>query len=256
MPPPCFVPRGSALLMFLDKRHKLFLVLAAVFVTCFVVGDIIGGKLVEVRLFGFSWATTVGMIPFPVTFLLTDLLNEFYGKRAARFVTLVGFCMAALAFTFIIIAGTVPIHPMTRSPTWDNVTDAGFNNVFMGARRILIASLIAYLVAQFIDIGVFHLLKRATQSRMLWLRATGSTAASQMIDTITISFIGWYGEMPVPQIITMIYMNYILKLLIAVGLTPLIYLSHALVERGLGIQPILIGDAPDDAVVASATRAE
>ena len=90
--------------MFLDKRHKLFLVLAGIFTTCLVVGDIIGGKLIETNIFGFEFTTTVGMLPFPVTFLLTDVLNEFYGKRAARFVTLVAFFMAVLSFTFIYLA--------------------------------------------------------------------------------------------------------------------------------------------------------
>jgi uncharacterized integral membrane protein (TIGR00697 family) len=95
-----------------------------------------------------------------------------------------------------------------------------------------------------------------TSGRLLWLRATGSTAISQLIDTITINFVAWSGMMGAGKIINIIYSAYGLKLLIAMGLTPLIYLCHALVERGLGIQPILIGDAPDDAVVASPARAE
>lgn len=238
--------------MFLDRRHKLFLVLAAIFLVCFVVGDIIGGKLVEVRLLGFSWGTTVGMIPFPVTFLLTDLLNEFYGKRAARFVTLVGFGAAVLAFVLITIAGTVDPHPMSKG--WGGVSKLAFDEVFMGSRRILVASLCAYLVSQFIDIGIFQVLKRTTQNRMLWLRATGSTAASQLIDTAIVSTLGWGEQMPLAELVKMIFVNYGLKVVIAVALTPLIYLGHALVQRGLGIQPILVGDAPDDRVVSSPSQ--
>lgn len=238
--------------MFLDKRHKLFLALASVFTTCLVVGDIIGGKLVETTLFGFAFTTTVGMVPFPVTFLLTDLLNEFYGKRAARFVTLVGFAMAVLAFSFIFIAGQIPFAAMTRAPDWTGVNEASFNNVFLGSMRMILASLCAYLVSQFVDIGVFHLLKRVTAGRLLWLRATGSTAVSQLIDTITITVVAWSGMMSPGKIVNIIYSAYGLKLLIAVGLTPLIYLGHTLVERGLGIQPILIGDAPDDSVASPA----
>jgi hypothetical protein len=232
--------------MFLDRRHKLFLVLASVFVTCFVVGDIIGGKLVEFTLLGLTFRTTVGMVPFPVTFLLTDLLNEFYGKRAARFVTLVGFFMAALAFFFITLAGNIPFAEITRSPTWEGVNQAAFDNVFMGSRRILIASLCAYLVSQLVDITMFHLLKRLTQNRFLWLRAAGSTAVSQLIDTTAISFIAWTGLQSVSDIMGMIFDNYGLKLFIAIALTPMIYLGHALVERVLGIEPIVIGQAPDD----------
>ena len=240
--------------MFLDKRHKLFLVLAGIFTTCLVVGDIIGGKLVETKVFGFDFTTTVGMVPFPVTFLLTDVLNEFYGKRAARFVTLVGFGMAVLAFTFIFIAGHIPFAAMTRAADWGGVNEASFNNVFLGSQRMIVASLCAYLVSQFVDIGVFHLLKKVTGGRLLWLRASGSTAVSQLIDTITINFVAWSGMMSAGKIVNIIYSAYGLKLLIAIGLTPLIYLCHSLVQRGLGIQPILIGDAPDDRVVPSASE--
>lgn len=242
--------------MFLDRRHKLFLVLAGIFTTCLVVGDIIGGKLVETTLFGLAFTTTVGMVPFPVTFLLTDVLNEFYGKRAARFVTLVGFGMAVLAFTFIFIAAGIPFAAMTRASDWTGVNEAAFNNVFLGSLRMIVASLCAFLVSQFVDIGVFHLLKKVTAGRFLWLRATGSTAVSQLIDTVTINFVAWSGMMSAGKIVNIIYSAYGLKLLIAVGLTPLIYLCHTLVQRGLRIQPILIGDAPDDGVLGSPTRVE
>jgi uncharacterized integral membrane protein (TIGR00697 family) len=240
--------------MFLDKRHKLFLVLAGVFTTCLVVGDIIGGKLVQTQLFGVDFITTVGMVPFPVTFLLTDVLNEFYGKRAARFITMVGFGLAVLSFVFIFVAGQIPFAAMTRAADWTGVNEASFNNVFLGSMRMIAASLCAYLVSQFVDIGVFHLLKKATAGRLLWLRATGSTAVSQLIDTITINFVAWTGVMTTADIIKVIYSAYGLKLIIAVGLTPLVYLCHTLVERGLGIQPHVIGgDAPDD-VMAEAAR--
>jgi queuosine precursor transporter len=237
--------------MFLDKRHKLFLVLAGIFTTCLVVGDIIGGKLIEWHPFGLEFTTTVGMVPFPVTFLLTDVLNEFYGQRAARFITIVGFGMAVLSFMFIFLSATIPFAAFTHAPDWQGVNEASFNNVFLGSMRIIIASMCAYLVSQFIDIGVFHLLKKKTSGKLLWLRATGSTAVSQLIDTITINFVAWTGLMSTGKIINIIYSAYGMKLIIAVGLTPLIYLCHTLVERGLGIQPILVGgDAPDDAVTA------
>jgi len=164
----------------LDAKYKLFVVLAGVFTTCLVVGDIIGGKLIQTVLFGQTITLTVGMIPFPVTFLLTDLLNEFYGKRAARFVTWVGFAMALLAYSFIYIALQIPIAEMTRSASWDGVTATAFDNVFDGSKRMIVASLVAYLIAQFTDIGVFHLLRRLTRGRFLWLRATGSTLLSQL----------------------------------------------------------------------------
>jgi len=241
--------------MFLDKRHKLFLVLAGIFTTCLVVGDIIGGKLIEWHPFGLEFTTTVGMVPFPVTFLLTDVLNEFYGQRAARFITIVGFGMAVLSFLFIFLAAAIPFAAFTHAPDWQGVNEASFNNVFLGSMRIIIASMCAYLVSQFVDIGVFHLLKRKTSGKLLWLRATGSTAVSQLIDTITINFVAWTGLMSTGKIINIIYSAYGMKLIIAVGLTPVIYLCHTLVERGLGIQPILVGgQAPDDGVPSEVAR--
>jgi uncharacterized integral membrane protein (TIGR00697 family) len=179
--------------------------------------------------------------------LLTDVLNEFYGQRAARFITIVGFGMAVLSFAFIFLSAAVPFAPFTHAPDWTGVNEASFNNVFLGSMRMIVASLCAYLVSQFVDIGVFHLLKKKTSGKLLWLRATGSTAVSQLIDTITINFVAWSGMMSAGKIVNIIYSAYGLKLLIAVGLTPLIYLCHTLVERGLGIQPILVGgEAPDD----------
>lgn len=225
-----------------DSRTRLFVILAGIFSTCLVVGDIIGGKLIHVVIGGQEFTLTVGMIPFPVTFLLTDVLNEFYGKRAARFVTLLGFGLAMLAYAFIFIAGAIPIAPMATAPDWKGVTEAAFQNVFLGSQRMIVASLTAYVVAQFVDIAVFHALKRATHSRFVWLRSTGSTVVSQLIDTVVINLVAWVGILSADQILNVVMSSYSLKVLIAVGLTPLIYLAHALVSRGLGIAPASVGD--------------
>jgi uncharacterized integral membrane protein (TIGR00697 family) len=215
----------------LAARSKLFVALAGMFVTCLVVGDIIGGKLIEARIFGYLFTITVGMIPFPVTFLITDLLNEFYGKRAARFVTWLGFAMAVLAYVFIFVAAALPIAPLTRAPGWSGVTHEAFDRVFVGSQRMIAASMSAYLVSQLVDIAVFHALRRRTQHRLLWLRATGSTMVSQLIDTVTINFVAWTGLLDVPAILRIVVSAYVLKVLIAVGLTPLIYAGHAVMER-------------------------
>jgi uncharacterized integral membrane protein (TIGR00697 family) len=227
----------------LTPRIRLFVILAAVFMTCLVVGDIIGGKLIEAHIFGQTFTLTVGMIPFPVTFLLTDVLNEFYGKRAARFVTLIGFSMAVLSFSFILLAGAIPIAPFTQQPDWKGVNESSFANVFLGSQRILIASMVAYMVAQFADIAVFHLLKRVTRNKLLWLRATGSTVVSQLIDTVVITVVAWTGLLSAKQMTNMIISSYSLKIMIAIGLTPLIYLAHALVQRGLRIEPVILDES-------------
>lgn len=222
----------------LPAATRLLLVLAATFTTCLVVGDIIGGKLVQTSALGQAITLTVGMIPFPVTFLLTDLLNEFYGQRTARFVTLLGLGMASLAYVVIWLAGAVPIAPIALEPGWAGVTESAFDNVFMGSRRMILASLSAYVVAQFVDIFVFHALRQATRSRLLWLRATGSTLVSQLIDTAVINLVAWTGLLEWDEILNIAASSYLLKVAIAVGLTPLVYLGHALVARALGFDPL------------------
>ncbi len=228
--------------MRLDTRQRLFFFLAANFVVALVVGDILGGKLTEVTALGRGWVISVGMIPFPVTFVLTDLLNEFYGKRAARYVTLVGFAMALFAYTTIFVAMMVPWAPFTRDAAWDGMREASFDNVFNGSKRILAGSMCAYLVAQFLDIGTFHFLKRLTGGRHLWLRATGSTVMSQLVDTVVITFIAWTGLLPWSTMMGMILSSYVVKLVVALGLTPVIYGAHAAVERVLGVRPVTLGD--------------
>lgn len=227
--------------MVLDARLRLFIFLGAAFTTCLIVGDIIGGKLISSSIFGFSFTTTVGMVPFPVTFLLTDVLNEFYGKRAARFVTLVGFAMAVLSFGIIYVAGVIPIAEFTKDPTWEGVNEATFANVFLGSQRMIAASLAAYLVAQFVDIGVFHVLKQVTAGKYLWLRASGSTVVSQMVDTVVITIVAWVGVLPWSKIIDIVLSAYGLKVVIAVALTPVIYACHSLVQKWAGITPAPVG---------------
>lgn len=223
--------------MILDTRQKLFVVLTATFCTCLLVGDLIGGKLISFSLLGLDFTTTVGMIPFPVTFLLTDVINEFYGKRAARFVTFVALGTALLAYAIVYVAAAVPIAEMTKQADWTGVRDASFQNVFIGSLRMLAASLVAFMVSQLVDIAVFAALKRWSGTRLLWLRATGSTAISQLIDTITITLVAWIGMMPLSEILRIIVSAYTMKLFIAFGLTPLVYACHRLIEGRLGMSP-------------------
>ncbi|MFO0595165.1 MAG: queuosine precursor transporter [Myxococcaceae bacterium] len=223
--------------MNLDTRGKLFLSLSALFVTALVIGDVIGGKLTGVPLFGSVHFLSVGFIPFPITFLLTDLLNEFYGKQAARTVTWVGFGMAVFTLIILTIAVAVPWHPETLKPEWTGLTPAPYDSVFASGRRILIASMTAYVVAQLIDIAVFHKLKSLTGGKLLWLRATGSTVVSQLIDTMVIQTMVWSGNLDMPKLVNLVFTSWVGKILIAILLTPLIYAGHAFVERVLKIEP-------------------
>lgn len=239
------------MLHLLDTRGKLFLTLAALFVSALLVGDLIGGKLFEASFFGFTVRYSVGIIPFPITFLLTDLLNEFYGKRAARVVTWVGFAMALFTFGVVSLAVALPWDPVTRAADWGGITQPAFDTVFGGGQRILAASMVAYLAAQFVDIAVFAKVKAVTGGRLLWLRATGSTLVSQLIDTALIQTLAWVGTLPAQQVFHLIVASYLTKLVVAVGLTPVIYAGHAVVTRGLRIPPVRLdaqGEVVEEAV--------
>src|SRR5690606_26530216 len=182
------------------------------------------------------------------TFLLTDLLNEFYGKRAARFVTYLAFGCAVLTYAFITIGGAIPIAAFTRAEDWAGVTEGAFANVFLGSQRMIIASLTAYLASQLVDIFAFHALKRATGGKMLWLRATGSTVISQLVDTITINVVAWTGVLSFDAILNVMVSSYAVKILIAIGLTPLIYAGHAALERLMGMTPVKVEPSLDPAL--------
>ena len=226
--------------MNLEPRLKLFLYLSAVFIVCLILGDLIGGKLFELTVGKIPFVISVGMLPFPITFLLTDLINEFYGARWARFVTLVGFFMAVLTYAIVLVAVRVPWAPFTLEPGWGGINRASFDNVFSGSQRMMIASMAAYLFAQFTDIAVFHAIKRLTKDRFLWLRATGSTIVSQLIDTVVIQSIAWVGLLRADKLVSIILTSYAVKVVIAIALTPLIYAGHELVERQFQMKPMAI----------------
>jgi hypothetical protein len=171
---------------------------------------------------------TMGVIPFPITFLITDIINEYYGKGGIRFVTIVGMAMIAMAFGMIYIDLRIPASPV--SP----VTDEMFNGVFGLSARIIAGSLTADLIGQLIDIYVFFWIRRKTKEKWLWLRATGSTVVSQLIDSFVVLFIAFYGTFNAAQIMTIGLTNYVYKFIIALALTPLIYLTHYAIGRYLG----------------------
>jgi hypothetical protein len=221
----------------LDARLTLFVTLVAVFMTCLVVGDMIGGKLTSFELFGREWIFSVGQIAFPVTFILTDILNEFYGRNVVRRITFLAFFMVGLTFGIIYAAAALPWAPFTLEPTWTGVSPKEFGVVFTQATQIQLASMAAFLIGNLTDISVFFLIKKLTGNRMLWLRSTGSTAVSQLIDTIVISAIIWLGKVGFSTYVTIVLTSYAIKLTAAIVVTPIIYVLHEVIERTFGIEP-------------------
>ena len=223
--------------MKLDARLNLFITLVAVFMVCLVVGDLIGGKVTSIHLFGREWPFSVGQLAFPVTFILTDILNEFYGRKVVRRITFLAFVMVGLTFGIVYLAGAMPWWSVTLSSGWNGVTPHEFDVVFTQATRIQLSSMVAFLTANLVDISVFFLIKKATGNRMLWLRATGSTAVSQLIDTALITALVFGTRITFEQYISFVTTSYLIKLTAAIGVTPVIYALHELIERTFKIPP-------------------
>jgi queuosine precursor transporter len=218
--------------MKLDARLTLFMTLVGVFLTSLLLGNLIAGKVMVIPVpFVGDRTISAGEIPFPLVFVLTDILNEFYGRKVVRRVTLIGLAMTALAFVMIKIAVAAPSAAFGLQP-------AQFDAVFASAARIQVASMVAFMVSQLIDITVFFFIKRATGNRMLWLRATGSTAISQAIDTTLVGVIGWGGVVSNSALFDLLLNAYLLKLGFAVLMTPVIYALHAAIERWWNLAPV------------------
>jgi uncharacterized integral membrane protein (TIGR00697 family) len=211
------------------RSQRLFVVLCAVFVTCLVLGDITGGKTARTQV----GPVSVGMLLFPVTFLLTDVINDFYGRRGAQFITWVAAAMATLAYLALVVTTALPIDDSSY------FLQPEFEKVLGGSAKLFVASIVAFIIGQFLDIYVFQYWKRITRSRHLWLRATGSTVLSQVVDTVTINVIFWGGvaDKTAGWIGAKVLREYLIKLAIAVLLTPLVYAVHAAIVRGLGLEP-------------------
>lgn len=229
----------------MSVAQRLYVWLTAFFVSCLLIADIVGIKLFHIplpfRVWGYDAIEhTCGMITFPVTFLLTDLINEYYGSKGARRVTYIGFAM--LAFVFIIM-NIAQAMPYLNAPF--NISKESFDAVFGSAKLMYVASMSAFLVGQLADIAVFRALKRATGGRLLWLRATGSTVVSQMLDSFVVSYLAFglgksltgQAGASLPEVLKIAATGYTLKFVLAVCITPLIYLGRGVLRRWFGLTP-------------------
>lgn len=211
-----------------DRRVMVLLVLTGFFVTNAIIAEMIGVKLFEVDLgiLG-SFIQSNGIILWPVVFLTTDLLNEFYGKRVVRTLSVMTACLIAFAFLVITLSIAVPASDI--SP----VSEDEYVNVFGQSQWIIVGSITAFLVAQLIDVFVFFFFRGITGEKMIWLRATGSTVVSQLIDTFIVQGIAFYlpGKLTFSEFISIAFDGYLFKLIVAIALTPLIYAGHFFIKN-------------------------
>jgi queuosine precursor transporter len=243
-----------------SKPTRLFLVLGAFFVANALVAEFIGVKIfsleaslgikpIQLNLFStpFSFNLTAGVLLWPVVFVMTDIINEYYGHKGVRFLSYMAAALISYAFILFFVAiRLVPAAWWPGSKAATGVADMqlAYSAVFGQGLWIIVGSLVAFLVGQVLDVVVFHRIKRLTGDRYVWLRSTGSTLVSQFVDSFVVLGIAFYlGPMLQPsqgapwslqQLLSVGTGNYIYKFLVAIALTPVIYLAHYAIDGYLG----------------------
>lgn len=210
--------------MFQNKKDIVYIVLAGIFITNAVVAELIGGKLIYVG----PYVMSVGILPWPIVFITTDLINEYFGQKGVKKLSIITACL--IAYAFVVLFGALQIPAVQGAGL---VTDDQFNGVFGQSLWIIVGSITAFLVSQLIDVTVFHFFKNKTGNKMIWLRSTGSTVVSQLFDSFIVLGIAFLltGKMSTEMYITSAFTGYFVKLILAVLLTPFIYLGHSIIQK-------------------------
>lgn len=242
------------------KPTRLFLILGGFFVANALIAEVMGVKLfsleetfgaepVQLNIFGndFSFNLTAGVLLWPVVFVMTDIINEYYGMKGVRFLSFLA--IGLIIYAFLMFQGAIHLTPAgfwIGNYAEQGVPDAdkAYRAIFGQSQWIIVGSLVAFGVAQLLDVFIFHKIKKATGEKNIWLRATGSTIVSQFVDSFIVLFIAFYVGPRVSSsqgqpwsfalVMTICIGNYIYKFVMALVLTPVIYLVHHWIERYLG----------------------
>ena len=217
--------------------QKIYMLLGALFITSLVVSNLIFQKFFywhpfHLEVFGTKlFEISVGILPYPITFLITDLISEIYGKKRANQIVITGIFASTFSLTIVFVSNAVP------ATSWSPVGDSMFSTVFGNTALAVFASMLAYLFAQFIDIQIYHFWKRITKGKHLWLRNNFSTFSSQFVDTLTIlvllcsfEIIEWN------KFQGLLVAGFIFKALIAAFDTPFLYLGVYLFRRRFNLK--------------------
>ncbi|MCG8310957.1 MAG: queuosine precursor transporter [Cytophagales bacterium] len=238
------------------KKTNLFIILCAIFLTNAIIAEIIGVKIFSVEstlgflparidLFGgfiLDFNLTAGAVIWPIVFITTDVINEYFGKKGVRKISfLTAFLIAYIFIVIYLVTKLVPASfwlELNNSDADGNPfnIDYAFRTIFRQGLGIIIGSLTAFLIAQLLDVFIFQRLRHLTGKKMIWLRATGSTLVSQLIDSFVVLGIAFYvfGNWSILQIISVGTINYIYKFIVAILLTPLLYVAHYFIDNYLG----------------------
>lgn len=238
-----------------DRAVRLFIALAAFFCVNAVLAEFIGVKIfaledtlgiapLEWNLFGQNGSLnfTVGTLLWPFVFILTDTVNEFFGKRGVRFISWLAVALIVYGFVFAFLAiAAAPAGWWVKAAEGQGVPDyqAAFAAIFGQGMWSIAGSIVAFLLGQLIDVSVFHRIRVATGERWVWLRATGSTAISQLVDSFVVIYIAFVlgpQHWSIPLFLAVSTLNYACKMLLAVLLIPLLYLMRRWIAGYLGAQ--------------------
>lgn len=235
-----------------NKENKLFLILGGFFIANALIAEFIGVKIFSLEstlriaplsysIFGeqMSFNLTAGVVLWPVVFIMTDIINEYYGKRGVQFLSYL--TVGLIIFAFGMVYTAINLAP---ADWWvSSAADSGvpnfqyaFEKIFGQGLWIILGSLVAFLVGQLVDVIVFQRLKRMTGDEKIWLRATGSTLISQFIDSFVVLIIAFKlgADWSWALVLAVGFNNYFYKFFVAVVLTPIIYLAHRLIDTYLG----------------------
>ncbi|SKB41861.1 queuosine precursor transporter [Daejeonella lutea] len=240
---------------FKTKESRLFIILGSFLISNAILAEFIGVKIFtvegslgipkfDINMFGvkdLSFNMSAGVVTWPIIFIMTDIINEYFGVKQVRFLSILASIIICYAFLVVGFAmGLVP------SDFWINQNVSGealnmnvaFNGIFGQGMWIIVGSITAFLIGQMVDVVIFHKIKKATGERFLWLRATGSTLVSQFIDSFVVIFIAFYINPQYSwswQMVAAIgLVNYTYKFLVAILMTPLLYIIHSIIDRYLG----------------------
>lgn len=243
-----------------NKATRLYIGLAAFFLTNALVAEFMGVKIFSLEhtfgiepfvfnLFGEQiegMSLTCGVLLWPFVFVMTDIINEYFGIKGVRFLSVMGAVM--IGYAFLMLGGAMQTTP---ADWWIYSSDYGndlnlhyaYNSVFGQGMNIILGSLTAFLVGQLVDVYVFHWVKEKTGERWVWLRSTGSTVVSQLIDSFVVLFIAFYvarigkpNQWSLPLLLAVGTVNYIYKFTVALLMTPVIYLAHYVIDTYLGTE--------------------
>lgn len=236
-----------------DRPTTLFIVLGGFFVCNALIAEFLGVKIfalettlglapLDWNLFGQSGSLsfTAGVLLWPVVFIMTDIINEYYGRRGVKLLSYltVGLILYAFGFAYLSI-GLAPADWWVGIQSGQGVPDmqAAFSAIFGQGMWIIVGSVVAFLIGQIVDVIVFHRIRRLTGGRYIWARATGSTLISQFIDSFVVLYVAFVlgpQQWPMELFLAVGTVNYVYKFIVAIALTPLIYLGRALIDRYLG----------------------